>query len=565
MEKGESYHMVRSMYSGVAGMKTHQTRMDVIGNNIANVNTYGFKSSRATFRDVYYSTMRSASGGDQNRGGLNPTQVGYGSSLASIDVLQTQSVMATTGNPLDIAITGDGFLQVQDTDGNIFYTKAGMLDIDANGNLVDLNGNFVLGVNGSPVGKMPGQEKIQFNIPSVNPAAGTKMEDINGAKITISATNNTAMGNVSFNFSPDDTMPLGQPVKAVVTASGITVKINPKENFTSAGQLETLMNDAITAANDGKPHPGGNFKLDIQPASKFPPGGLTGAQICGSNFGYDKGTLVTGNVSDPKLFGGFTVNNVGDGFTGAGIPTYTLTQAAGTAGPPATEGDFTITAAIANGVTYTGIITAEQLKAGAGSIQMKNPTGAENDTITLNYPGYQAIKDAAVDPTIAPPGQLTFDPHPVITTAATPSLPSKDLGLANKAFKLIGGTEGGEQTMKDLSGVYIGADGVVTANHSILGNLEIGRIDLAVFINPAGLMQNGNTYFTSTGNSGPGTPTQPGVGGAGAIKSSALESSNVDLSQEFSDMITTQRGFQASSRLITVSDTMLEELINLKR
>lgn len=113
--------MVRSMYAGVAGMKANQTRMDVIGNNIANANTYGFKSSRATFRDMYYQQIRGASGGSATRGGTNPSMVGYGSQIASIDLLMTQSSFTSTGNPLDVAIAGEGFLQVMDPDGNIYY------------------------------------------------------------------------------------------------------------------------------------------------------------------------------------------------------------------------------------------------------------------------------------------------------------------------------------------------------------------------------------------------------------------------------------------------------------
>ena len=136
--------MNRAMFSGVAGLKTHQTKMDTIGNNIANVNTYGFKSQRAVFSDSFYQTLRGASAGTANRGGRNPSSVGYGSTLAGIQTMMTQSSMQSTGNGLDVAITGDGFLQVMDSSGNTFYTKVGLLDYDSNGYLTDINGNFVL-------------------------------------------------------------------------------------------------------------------------------------------------------------------------------------------------------------------------------------------------------------------------------------------------------------------------------------------------------------------------------------------------------------------------------------
>ena len=133
--------MLRSLYSAVSGMKAHQTKLDVIGNNIANVNTYGFKSSRARFQDVFYQTLQSAAGGD-------------GSQLGGIDLDMSRSALQSTGRPMDVAITGEGFFQVMDADGNIFYTRAGNLMLDSNsGNLVDSNGYTVLGVSGDPLGK----------------------------------------------------------------------------------------------------------------------------------------------------------------------------------------------------------------------------------------------------------------------------------------------------------------------------------------------------------------------------------------------------------------------------
>lgn len=146
-----------------------------------------------------------------------------------------------------------------------------------------------------------------------------------------------------------------------------------------------------------------------------------------------------------------------------------------------------------------------------------------------------------------------------------PSEPSKQLGLSSMNFSLKDGTEGGAQTIANLTGIGIGQNGIISAIHPSMGQIEIGRIDLATFQNPSGLLQVGNTYFAVSANSGDPLLTQPGVNGTGSLAAGTLEASNVDLSNEFASMITTQRGFQACSRLITVSDTMLEELINLKR
>lgn len=137
--------MLRSMISGVAGLKAHQTEMDVIGNNIANVNTYGFKSSRVTFRDVYYQTLTNGNAASGNLGGTNSTQVGYGSNVASIDLLNTRSGYTSTGKATDCYIDGEGYFVLRDTAGNEHLTRVGQMDFDGSGNLVDPAGNFVCG------------------------------------------------------------------------------------------------------------------------------------------------------------------------------------------------------------------------------------------------------------------------------------------------------------------------------------------------------------------------------------------------------------------------------------
>lgn len=146
--------MLRSMISGVAGLKAHQTEMDVIGNNIANVNTYGFKSSRVTFRDVYYQTLTNGSTGSGSTGATNATQVGYGSNVASIDLLNTRSGYTTTGKATDCYIDGEGYFVLQDTAGNEHLTRVGQMDFDGSGNLVDPSGNFVCGYQADATGNI---------------------------------------------------------------------------------------------------------------------------------------------------------------------------------------------------------------------------------------------------------------------------------------------------------------------------------------------------------------------------------------------------------------------------
>lgn len=547
--------MVRSMYAGVAGMKANQTRMDVIGNNIANANTYGFKSSRATFRDMYYQQIRGASGGSATRGGTNPSMVGYGSQIASIDLLMTQSSFTSTGNPLDVAIAGEGFLQVMDPDGNIYYTKAGMLDIDpATGALIDSNGNFVLGTSATD-GKLdstePGSNKILIQVAPVQASVGKVETEISGKKLTITSTNQNKSANVSFTFTKTTELPDGKDVVAIMdgTSSAINIQINANSSFASMADLQKAINNAITEANGGA-HAGGDFVFSMQP-DPFADGPLTGAQIIDTaTADYDGGSIDlvapgTDVSADGSFLGGFKIVETGLRFSGEGDVSVEVTDSADPEG-------YNVTVTTAGGATYTGFISQERadISSGSGQVLLKNASGDANDTITLSYPNTTDI-------------EANLNNNVTIGTA-TASQPSKELGWGKGTFTLTGGTEFTEQDVGNLTGISIGADGTIMGT-SAAGLQVLGRIDLATFANSEGLMQSGNSYFTATSNSGDAKLAIAGENGTGGLKNSALEMSNVDLSQEFSDMITTQRGFQACSRLITVSDTMLEELINLKR
>lgn len=140
--------MMRSMYAAVAGLRTHQTRMDVIGDNIANVNTPGFKRARVTFQDIFYQTLQGGSVADGNRGGTNPQQIGLGIALSSIDVIHTQGPAAPTNNGTDLMIQGDGFFVLRDDEDNLYYTRAGNFHFDSEGNLVNAQGLYVLNTDG---------------------------------------------------------------------------------------------------------------------------------------------------------------------------------------------------------------------------------------------------------------------------------------------------------------------------------------------------------------------------------------------------------------------------------
>lgn len=581
--------MVRSMYSGVAGMKANQNRMDVIGNNIANSNTYGFKSGRATFRDVYYQQFRGASAGTQTRGGINPSSIGYGAQLSSIDLMMDSSSMTSTGFALDCAITGEGFFQVMDPDGNIYYTKAGMLDINpATGALVDSNGNFVLGTSATD-GKLdstqPGQNKIIIEVDSVQASTAKVSQEIGGRTITIESTEQTKDANISFTFTEGTDMPDGQKVQIVrdSTSSLYNVKLNANETFESMAELTQLINQAITE-HDGTAHPGGNFNFTIEPDPFETLGPLTGTELVKTpTVDYEGGGLVefkdpTGATQPGSWPPGFKYDSVGLRFSGAGAvgmevqhvdadPTATPPQEEGFKVIITTAGDPTATPPVAAG-TYEGFISKKRSDASqsGGTVLLKNTAaGADpNDTITIAYPTTKQIANYDDDGNFVDLIPELQGGAIANLSTASPNQPTKKCGWGKSTLTLTGGTEFHTQDVSNLTGISIGADGVISGT-SDAGLQVLGRIDLATFANAKGLEQCGNSYFAETANSGEVKLAIAGESGTGAIKNSALEMSNVDLAQEFADMIVTQRGFQASSRMITVSDTMLEELTNLKR
>ncbi len=551
--------MVRSMYSGVSGLRSHQQRLDVIGNNVSNVNTYGFKSSRATFRDMFYQNVRNAAQGTSSRGGINPSAIGYGASLSSVDLLMEVSSMTPTGNPLDVAITGEGFLQVMDNDGNIFYTRAGMLDVDpTTGYLVDGNGYFVLGTQAKDatvgiVGQEPGTSRIKIELPTLDAKQASVTKKIGGNEFTMTATNVGDAGNASINFSLAYDMPAGQDIEVVISGNNIEVNVNPTSTFANVGTFMDQVNTMITDKL-GETHPAGKFELNMDPSitvagnPAYPGDVITGEQLVKSDAGPTGGMIaLSPDAQDRNIQ--FIAKKLGSAFSGdtAGaqlVITHDTTNDLWSV----VVGDYKL-----EGITLAALT-------GSAGVMLKNTaTGAdENDYFTISIPKSALDLKDKDDPAAGYADSTT-----VTLGDMTPQRPSGNLGL-NAGFQLEGGTEGGPQTIMNITGFGIGADGTLTGQAGG-ERLIFGRIDLANFDNPKGLQQSGNSYFAETQNSGKPQYAVPGEDGTGALKNSALEMSNVDLANEFSDMITTQRGYQANSRLITVSDTMLEELINLKR
>ena len=387
--------MVKSMYAAVAGLRTHQAKMDVIGNNIANVNTFAFKKARATFRDQFYATMWGSSNAGLIYGGGNPSQVGYGSSLSSIEVDFGTASGAPTGNGMDVMINGNGFFLTGKYNGlgisttsrphsdpavlnmtSLSLTRIGIFNIDGYGNLVDANRNYIYG----------------FDMKIVE----TETTDAEGNTVT------------TITREPvKDLLQMLQVPMIWMNADGSAIRGAGGENYISAQYLRNA---------------DGTYAVDPD----------TGERL----------------FEDPGTGGG-----------GGG-----------------------------------GGLTKAEYEA-----QMQ----------TANPGSYLA--------------------------------PMK------------------------LYNISIGQNGSVTGMNEWNEPITLGLIAVANVPNPNALEAEGNGYYKAKENTGVLTAEEAGGGGTGLLRAGALEMANVDLAQEFTDMITTQRGFQANGRIITVTDEMLAELVNLKR
>lgn len=376
------------MYSGISGLKNFQTKLDVIGNNISNVNTYGFKKGRTIFKDLISQTTAGASAATATRGGVNAKQVGLGSQLAAIDTIHTGGALQSTGNTLDLAISGDGFFQVADSTAgqggftNIQYTRAGNFYMDQDGYFVDSAGKYLVGTSANVTlgfGRLKAEDgtEIDYNIDS--------------------------SGFIYDNADP----------KVKITTTDIDGMEYELKMDSSTGKLY--------AVNDSE-----KYLID------------------NTNFTFTKGT---------------------------------------------DEIDFDDAQDIYSAIVPTGI--SDTYTAGSDLKPIKVPTDAQS--------------------------------------------------------------------------MSIGQDGTISFVDKN-GDLQLaGMIQMAKFPNAGGLQKVGGNYFQQTANSGNPLLAAATTSGMGSINSGFLEMSNVDLSEEFTDMIVAQRGFQANTRIITTSDSILEELINLKR
>lgn len=455
--------MMRSMYSAVSGLRIHQSKMDTIGNNIANVNTVGFKKGQVTFQEVFSQVVRGASAPTGGKGGTNPQQIGMGAAVGSINTIHTKGPGQRTDNPTDLMIDGEGFFVVSDdvNFNNKYYTRAGNFSLDRDGNLVTADGFKVLGYAADPDGNI--------------------MSDVTNIKINMSDT------------------------KAPTATEQIYFKGNLDSNTKAGGNhlVDTVIKDSL----------GNSYKVTFE---------LKKDETEPNTWSYSvkKVTdLATGNYAEGDSLTGLTDGNGILVFDNNGKLT-SINDVLLDSEDPITGGTLTLPDDIQFNYDKEG--NDIDIRKSSGTFKVMTLFDKENpDSFKdlFQYANEMDIKPYAQD----------------------------------------GNTSG------TLEGFSVDATGTVVGVFTNGERKALGQIMLAKFDNPMGLQKLGSNFFVDTRNSGEPQLGKASTSGFGAISPGNLEMSNVDISLEFTEMITTQRGFQANSRIITTSDEMLQELVNMKR
>lgn len=595
--------MMRSLYSGVSGLKTHQTRMDVIGNNIANVNTVAFKSSSVTFSDIMYQTTSGASGATETTGGVNAKQIGLGVTSGSTKVTITSTGSAqSTGDALDIKLSdanSTNFFIVNNGTENLF-TRAGSFYLDGNGNLaMTSTGYLVMGWQTNEdqtaiVKDTVSPLRIMQASNLTSPPEATTYATASGVVDKNDTNINSADGyNMSLSFYDN----LGYAYTAKFAVKGFdtsdadgdgnnayTVKLTGIYDADNNNVLQTYINQYVAQyKNDNAGTTLSDDELaDMALATVFGAQGGSEATeyTVSASYKYNSGVYsstdgkrsfdaslgVSNFVTDPAGATTITVN--GNTYTEYGIvltnpsdatdtefvslqKLYGLTsaQAAEIYEQLGTTGTSANVAIASDSLRVISTAVNYELLFNSSNGTFASINGDNTVNINVNVLGDQFTSAVNVDFTKV----LNYD------NGGSSTL-SMDRGNVDNS------SVGAGKKLGALTGISIQKNGEIYGSYDNGNTVLLGQIAVAQFTNASGLESLGNNCYTTTLNSG----DFDGIGvdvtaDGGSMNTGQLEMSNVDLSTEFTDMITTQRGFQANSRIITVSDTMLEELTNLKR
>ena len=552
--------MMRSMYSAVSGLKTHQTRMDVIGNNIANVNTVAFKSSSVTFSDILYQTTSNASGANATTGtgGVNAKQIGLGTTAAATKVSITSAgASETTGNPFDIRLTdknSTNFFIVNNGSENVF-TRSGSFYVDGSGNLCMSSTGYT--VMGWQVDETTGeirkdtvsalrimQEKNLTSAPEATTQATIAgVLDENDADVKSDAgkvMNLNFYDNLGYQYTAKFA------IKATAKDGEYTVELtsildsnnkNITEGFTQA-QMKDIFGDTdtkTTIASYSSTLPGCGYNYDA-----------TNGKLTNANTGVEVTIDKNGTLADGT---GKTIKDV------FGVSEGNLKNIKDSAA--ATNDDYVFTDVTnADGTHSYQIIktsATSSLKFNTEDGKFKSIGNGTEKSVELNLNNAKLnVNGNFANINVDFSQCLNYNNSGKSTIGA-------DAGA-------VDGTTGKGRKLGAMTGISIDTNGRIYGTYDNGNTALLGQIAVAQFSNASGLEKVGESCYRTTLNSGEfdGIGVEISADGS-SMTTGELEMSNVDLSTEFTSMITTQRGFQANSRVITTSDTLLEELVNLKR
>lgn len=425
--------MIQALLSGVASIKSQQSKMNVIGNNLANVNTTSYKGTRVTFEDMIAQTIRAASRPSVGKGGTNPYQLGLGTTISGTDSNNEQGALSATNRPTDIAIQGNGYFLIGDGY-RVAYTRDGSFDIDSQGRMVHrASGERLLGYNAATDGSIDTSASVT--------AESALTVPIGSLTATQATTSMEFQGTLLSSASP-------------VIPGVTTVRV-----YDQLGAPHDL-----TMRFDNR---------SVPPAGTPPPGAMASWE-----WSVSEGATVVGSSASPG-----------------------------------------------NELLYFDAVGALVNASSNGTVIVPGSSGTTPMTISASF---GKIAQQAGDTSFVSAAQDGFPPG-------------------------------------SLQGFGISVDGLVTGNYTNGLTRNLGQVAVAIFSNPGGLERLGSNTWRSTENSGTALHGVSGTGGRGSINAGFLEQSNVDISSEFTDLIVTQRGFQANTRVVTTVDEMLQELLNMKR
>lgn len=616
--------MLRSLFAGVTGLQSHQIAMDVESNNIANVNTIGYKYSRANFSDLLAQTNQIATAPQGELGGKNAVQIGLGASVTSVTRIHSQGSIQNTDKNTDVAIQGDGFFIVSSDGGNTYkYSRSGDFKFDASGNFVDNNGFIVQGWvrdedtglvdSTAPIANIqipPGlttpanastQVVVKANLSSSGTVEQFSPTYVLDSTANLGAGEKTEDMGVMFNASGEAFQLAASTTAAPLKGQGITVSFNGGTNtrsfrYTSDTTLANAAATAGTAAVVGPPAvaavPGLDYfrttedlRAGLQAMASDPAyGGSTGATVTIN----EQGKFIISNPTGTGLT--ITVEGITDANT---VDNTRFTQNFATMAGALPVGTSVKQSQAVNAATHSASIDIYDSLGSKHTVKMdfrkqtvNTLSGVTEWGYTITVPQPASIGGIAPNQNVLEGGIIQFGSNGQLAGYNLPSIDfSPNNGAApNQAVNLDFGSIGAFDGITsfdndsatsgisqdgfpggDLVGIRIDQSGTLVGSFSNGRSFGLAQIGMAKFSNNEGLVSDGGNVYLQSANSGDPIIGTAATAGRGFMQSSALEASNVDLSKSLTNLIIIQRGYQANGKTITTSDTLLETLIGLKR